>query len=130
MEQHTQHSDVVAKPRYPAQYDASTRTITSRDESGKEFTIVLPPGPMKSAQPNNMEYEDDDGVQHSIYLPQGTMKTAWDHLENKRWDELAKFEPYTDQGYTEDDFNKNEQSDTLASDSTETKATEVRTENR
>ncbi|KAK3493819.1 hypothetical protein B0T13DRAFT_474575 [Neurospora crassa] len=60
--------------------------------------------PIQTAQPNNMVYTDDKGVQHSIYLPQGTLHTASDHLQNKRWDELAKFEPYTNQGYTEEDF--------------------------
>jgi hypothetical protein len=49
---------------------------------------------MPSAQPNNMTYRDGDGVEHSIYLPQGTMHQACDHFDNKRWDELAKFEPY------------------------------------
>lgn len=50
---------------------------------------------IRSAAPNNMEYEDDNGVYHSIYLPQGTMHTAWEHLQNKRWDELAKFAAYS-----------------------------------
>ncbi|KAI1381999.1 hypothetical protein F4677DRAFT_439803 [Hypoxylon crocopeplum] len=60
--------------------------------------------PIQSAAPNNMKYRDDKGVEHSIYLPQGTMHTAWEHLQKKRWDELAKFAPYANQGYTEDDF--------------------------
>ncbi|KAK3947064.1 hypothetical protein QBC32DRAFT_355565 [Pseudoneurospora amorphoporcata] len=62
--------------------------------------------PIESAEPNNLQYTDDEGVARSIYLPQGTMHTAWDHLENERWDELAKYEPYTDQGYTKEDFKK------------------------
>ena len=51
--------------------------------------------PIRSAQPNNMTYTDDKGVEHSIYLPQGTMHAAYEHLVNERWDELAKFEPYS-----------------------------------
>ena len=42
-----------------------------------------------------MQYTDDKGVEHSIYLPQGTMHAAYEHLQNKRWAELAKFEPYS-----------------------------------
>ncbi|KAI2603689.1 hypothetical protein GGR54DRAFT_644541 [Hypoxylon sp. NC1633] len=60
--------------------------------------------PIQSAEPNNMKYRDDDGVEHSIYLPQGTMHKAWEYLQKKRWDELAKFAPYTNQGYSENDF--------------------------
>ncbi|KAI2616110.1 hypothetical protein GGR54DRAFT_641919 [Hypoxylon sp. NC1633] len=51
-----------------------------------------------------MFYRDDNGVEHSIYLPQGTMHKAWEHLQKKEWDELAKFAPYTNQGYSESDF--------------------------
>lgn len=50
----------------------------------------------KGAQPNNMAYKDGSGAYRSVYLPQGTMYIAWDHLENERWDELAKFEPYSE----------------------------------
>ncbi|KAI1429061.1 hypothetical protein F5Y12DRAFT_590124 [Xylaria sp. FL1777] len=92
--------------KIPVRYGAEPNTILFRDDNGVEHTIKLPTGPMRTAAPNNMEYEDDNGVHHSIYLPQGTMHEAWDHLENKRWDELAKFTPYTNQGYTEDDFKK------------------------
>ncbi|KAF2970091.1 hypothetical protein GQX73_g3418 [Xylaria multiplex] len=84
---------------------ASQNSIVYQDDNGVEHTINLPQGPMKSAEPNNMTYQDGNGVEHSIYLPQGTMHTAWEHLENQRWDELAKFAPYTNQGYSEDDFN-------------------------
>jgi len=51
--------------------------------------------PIRTAEPNNMQYTDDKGVEHSIYLPQGTMHAAYEHLQNKRWAELAKFEPYS-----------------------------------
>ncbi|EFX00373.1 hypothetical protein CMQ_7375 [Grosmannia clavigera kw1407] len=60
--------------------------------------------PIRGAQPNCLGYTDDKGIEHSIYLPQGTMHAAYDHLENKRWDELAKFAPYTGQGYKDEDF--------------------------
>ncbi|KAK1775401.1 hypothetical protein QBC45DRAFT_246185 [Copromyces sp. CBS 386.78] len=66
--------------------------------------------PIRTVEPNNMHYTDEKGVEHSIYLPQGTMHTACEHLQNKQWDELAKFEPYTNQGYTEDDFKAYEES--------------------
>ncbi|KAL0476119.1 hypothetical protein QR685DRAFT_69517 [Neurospora intermedia] len=62
------------------------------------------PTPIQTAQANNMVYTDDKGIKHSIYLPQGTLRRASEYLQNKRWDDLAKFEPYTNQGYTEDDF--------------------------
>ncbi|KAI0181271.1 hypothetical protein GGR52DRAFT_567506 [Hypoxylon sp. FL1284] len=62
------------------------------------------PAPIRSNPPNNLIYYDDDGVEHSIYLPPGTMHEAWDHVQNKRWGELAKFAPYTDQEYSESDF--------------------------
>ncbi|KAI2611691.1 uncharacterized protein GGS25DRAFT_520002 [Hypoxylon fragiforme] len=71
-------------------------------------TTPKPAGSIPSAAPNNLAYTDDKGVEHSIYLPQGTMQTAWDHLQNKRWDELAKYAPYTNQGYSEGDFKKGE----------------------
>lgn len=51
--------------------------------------------PIRTAEPNKMHYTDVRGVEHNIYLPQGTMHTAYGHLQNKRWDELAKFEPYS-----------------------------------
>ena len=54
------------------------------------------PRPTRSVQPNSMTYTDDKGVEHNIYLPRGTALTAFDHLENERWDELAKFEPYSE----------------------------------
>ncbi|KAJ8132036.1 hypothetical protein O1611_g1585 [Lasiodiplodia mahajangana] len=95
-----------AAKKTPIKYGAEPNTIQYRGEDGTEHTIKLPQGPLPSAAPNNMEYEDGNGVKRSIYLPQGTMHAAWDHLENKRWDELAKFAPYTDQGYTDDDFKK------------------------
>ncbi|KAI0471155.1 hypothetical protein F4859DRAFT_484526, partial [Xylaria cf. heliscus] len=90
---------------------AAPNTIVHKDDSGVEHTIDLPRGPLPSSQPNNMVYKDNSGVVHSIYLPQGTMHTAWVHLENKRWDELAKFAPYKNQGYTADDFNKHQNRD-------------------
>ncbi|KAK3491227.1 uncharacterized protein B0T23DRAFT_397241 [Neurospora hispaniola] len=76
------------------------------DENGVKYRVCLPRSGehLKTAEANFMSYTDDKGVYKEIYLPQGTVKTAWDHLENERWDELAKFEPYTGQGYTEDDF--------------------------
>ncbi|KAH8165716.1 hypothetical protein CIB48_g2522 [Xylaria polymorpha] len=92
--------------KIPIQHGADLNTIVVRGDDGVEHTIKFPEGPLRTAAPNNMEYEDDNGVKHSIYLPQGTMHAAWDHLENKRWDELAKFAPYTNQGYTADDFKK------------------------
>ncbi|KAH7629790.1 hypothetical protein B0T09DRAFT_264841 [Sordaria sp. MPI-SDFR-AT-0083] len=85
--------------------------VVYTDDKGVQHKIWLPPPGTRipSAQPNCLSYTDDKGVERSIYLPQGTMHTAWDHLENERWDELAKFEPYTDQGYTEDDFKASEE---------------------
>jgi len=59
-----------------------------------------------TADPNNLLYKDGDGIERSIYLPQGTMHQAWDHLVNERWDELAKYEPYVNQGYKDSDFKK------------------------
>ncbi|KAH7630370.1 hypothetical protein B0T09DRAFT_147543 [Sordaria sp. MPI-SDFR-AT-0083] len=102
------------------------------DENGVQHKVCLPPPGtrLRTAAPNEMTYTDDKGVRHSIYLPQGTMHAACDHLENERWDELAKFEPYSeytpsrflnhfpldervlmylskaDQGYTDEDFKK------------------------
>ncbi|KAK3342882.1 hypothetical protein B0H65DRAFT_469635 [Neurospora tetraspora] len=64
------------------------------DDKGVEHSIYFPQ-PIRTAEPNEMTYTDDKGVEHSIYLPQGTMHTAYGHLQNKRWDELAKFEPYS-----------------------------------
>ncbi|KZF24032.1 hypothetical protein L228DRAFT_244896 [Xylona heveae TC161] len=52
------------------------------------------PLPLWSRPPNSMEFTDDNGVYHDIYLPVGTAHAALDHLQNKRWDELAKFEPF------------------------------------
>ncbi|KAH8197098.1 hypothetical protein TruAng_008737 [Truncatella angustata] len=65
-----------------------------------------------------MVYTDDKGVRHSIYMPKGTMQLACDHYENKRWDELAKFDKYTNQGYTEDDFELHEQEDSKKDEET------------
>ncbi|KAJ4417020.1 hypothetical protein N0V85_002037 [Neurospora sp. IMI 360204] len=85
--------------------------VVYTDDKGVQHKIWLPPPGTRipGAQPNCLWYTDNKGVERSIYLPQGTMHTAWDHLENERWDELAKFEPYTDQGYTEDDFKASEE---------------------
>ncbi|KAI0859739.1 hypothetical protein F4860DRAFT_481327 [Xylaria cubensis] len=96
----------VPAKKIPVKHGVEPNTILVRDEDGFEHTIKLPPGPYRTAAPNNMEYTDNNGVPRSIYLPQGTMEEAWDHLENERWDELDKFEPYTNQGYTEEDFKK------------------------
>ncbi|KAI1120833.1 hypothetical protein F5Y10DRAFT_272691 [Nemania abortiva] len=104
MDQPTQITEPAKK--IPIKYNAEPNTISFRGEDGVENAVNLPEGPLPTAAPNNMEYEDENGVKHSIYLPQGTMHAAWDHLENKRWDELAKFAPYTNQGYTVDDFKK------------------------
>ncbi|KAI1278173.1 hypothetical protein F5Y07DRAFT_360959 [Xylaria sp. FL0933] len=97
---------MVQSKKIPVKHGAEPNTILVRGEDGVEYTIKIPPGPYRTAAPNNLEYTDNTGVHRSIYLPQGTMEQAWDHLENERWDELAKFEPYTNQGYTEDDFRK------------------------
>ncbi|KAI0154597.1 hypothetical protein GGR57DRAFT_106428 [Xylariaceae sp. FL1272] len=123
--QKTPLDPVKKTPIHEIQRHGDGQTLISRDEAGNLISIALPPGPLKTAQPNNMEYQDGDGVWHSIYMPQGTMKAACDHYQNQRWDELAKFEPYTDQEYTEEDFKKYEERNTsAASGSTEAQATE------
>ncbi|KAI1147716.1 hypothetical protein F4825DRAFT_436468 [Nemania diffusa] len=104
MDQPAQPTSLAKK--IPIQYGAEPNTIIFRGEDGVEQTIKLPTGSLPVAALNNMEYEDNNGVKHSIYLPQGTVHAAWDHLENERWDELAKFAPFPDQGYTDDDFKK------------------------
>ncbi|KAJ8107498.1 hypothetical protein ONZ43_g6715 [Nemania bipapillata] len=96
----------IPAEKISVQKGTEPNTVIFRGEDGVTHTIKLPEGPMRAAAPNNMEYEDNNGVKHSIYLPQGTVDEAWDHLENERWDELAKFAPYTNQGCTEDDFKK------------------------
>ena len=53
------------------------------------------PRPTRSVQPNCMVYRDDKDVEHRIYMPQGAAERAWKLLEEKNWDELAKFEPYS-----------------------------------
>ncbi|ERS96214.1 hypothetical protein HMPREF1624_07123 [Sporothrix schenckii ATCC 58251] len=60
--------------------------------------------PTRSVQPNCLTYNDDHGVQHRIYLPQGSSERASQLLMEKNWDELAKYEPYTNQGYKESDY--------------------------
>ncbi|KAF2717839.1 hypothetical protein K431DRAFT_288182 [Polychaeton citri CBS 116435] len=60
--------------------------------------------PTRSVEPNCMSYEDGDGVKREIYLPQGSFQAASDYFQNQRWDELAKFVPYTGQGYSESDY--------------------------
>lgn len=92
MDQPAQPTSLAKK--IPIQYGAEPNTIIFRGEDGVEQTIKLPTGSLPVAALNNMEYEDNNGVKHSIYLPQGTVHAAWDHLENERWDELAKFAPF------------------------------------
>lgn len=76
--------------------DRANQVIYHTDEHGVQHKICLPPpGTMRSAEPNAMDYTDDKGVKREIYLPQGTMHAAWDHLQNERWDELDKFEEYS-----------------------------------
>lgn len=53
------------------------------------------PRPTRSVQPNCLAYRDDKDVEHRIYLPQGAAERAWKLFEEKQWDELAKFEPYS-----------------------------------
>ncbi|KAI1733988.1 hypothetical protein F4680DRAFT_439694 [Xylaria scruposa] len=106
MDQLEPAQNTIPVKKTPVKRGVEPNTILFRGEDGVEHTIKLPPGPYRTAAPNSMEFTDNNGVHRSIYLPQGTIDEAWDHLENERWDELAKFEPYTDQGYTEEDFKK------------------------
>ncbi|CAK7236724.1 hypothetical protein SBRCBS47491_009735 [Sporothrix bragantina] len=78
--------------------------MASNETNNVPIDISNIPRPTRSVQPNCMAYTDDKGVQHRIYLPQGSLKTASDLLLSKRWDELAKYEPYTNQGYKEEDY--------------------------
>lgn len=69
------------------------KTITFQDEHGVDCTIDL--NSIKSCQEANVVfYTDAEGLQREIYVPPGTLGTAWGHVENERWDELAKFEDY------------------------------------
>ncbi|KAI0974691.1 hypothetical protein F4678DRAFT_420521, partial [Xylaria arbuscula] len=92
--------------KIPIQRGAEPHTILFRGEDGVEYTFKILPLPYTTASLNNMEYTDNNGVFRSIYLPPGTVHQAWDHLENERWDELAKFAPFTNQRDTEDDSKK------------------------
>ena len=81
-------------PRIPI---TDPNNVFYTDDKGVKHRVWLPPAGtrLKTADANFMSYTDDKGGYKEIYLPQGTVKTAWDHLENERWDELAKFEPYS-----------------------------------
>lgn len=117
----------LEQPLVPLTKITDPNNVFYTDENGVKYRVCLPRSGehLKTADANFMSYTDDKGVYKEIYLPQGTVKTAWDHLENERWDELAKFEPYSkyqylptsstsdrlvlmdlvaDQEYTEDDF--------------------------
>ncbi|KAL1861751.1 hypothetical protein VTK73DRAFT_6965 [Phialemonium thermophilum] len=65
-------------------------------EEGYEYIV--------SVEPNSMHYVDGNGDAHDIYIPQGQIREATDHLTNKRWDELAKYPKYENQGYQDEDY--------------------------
>ncbi|KAL1895417.1 hypothetical protein Sste5346_005223 [Sporothrix stenoceras] len=67
------------------------------------------PRPTRSVEANCLSYTDDAGVQHRIYLRQGELQRASQLYEDKNWAELAKYEPYTNQGYKESDYKTIEQ---------------------
>lgn len=52
-------------------------------------------GACSVARLNSLSYADQNGIQRDIYLPPGTVETAWDHAQNNRWAELAKFETFS-----------------------------------
>ncbi|KAI1347334.1 hypothetical protein F5Y01DRAFT_295518 [Xylaria sp. FL0043] len=60
----------------PVKHGAEPNTILVQGEDGVEYTIKIPPGPYRTAAPNNLVYTDNTGVHRSIYLPQGTMEQA------------------------------------------------------
>ncbi|CAK7198044.1 hypothetical protein SEUCBS139899_000702 [Sporothrix eucalyptigena] len=78
--------------------------MASKNTNTVPIDLSKIPRPTRSVEPNCMAYTDDKGVQHRIYMPQGTAKRAGQLLMSKQWDELAKFEPYTNQGYKESDY--------------------------
>ena len=47
--------------------------------------------PTKAVECNMMVYMDSVGIKHEIYMPKGTMQRACKLLEEKNWDELAKY---------------------------------------
>ncbi|GAW23461.1 hypothetical protein ANO14919_130200 [Xylariales sp. No.14919] len=95
-------------PKTPIRWIQKPNQFAYQGGNGADHIITLPSGPIRSKQPNEMSYTDNNGVERSIYLPQGTMHTAWEHLENKRWDELAKFAPYAGQDSNEDGLDEHD----------------------
>lgn len=58
---------------------------------GDQAPISAPPIPKKTVECNMMVYMDCVGIKHEIYMPKGTMQRAGKLLEEKNWDELAKY---------------------------------------
>ncbi|KAH8677825.1 hypothetical protein BX600DRAFT_450855 [Xylariales sp. PMI_506] len=77
---------------------------SSGSTSGSQEQLSKDDSYERVVETNAMNYYDDKGVRHFIYTPKGTAARARELLMAKNWDELAKFAPYTGQGYTEDDY--------------------------
>lgn len=54
------------------------------------------PRPTNSGQCNTMSYTDGNGLEREIWLPKGTMHRAQELLQQEKWDELAKFEDWSE----------------------------------
>ncbi|KAG9256928.1 uncharacterized protein F5Z01DRAFT_649367 [Emericellopsis atlantica] len=55
-------------------------------------------------QPNCIGYRDQMGSEREIFVPQGALEAAWGYVENKDWDELAKYDTCVNQGYSDQDY--------------------------
>lgn len=89
---------IVAAAVIKNEPDESSDGVIFQDEQDFAQRIDLSslPRPRWCVEANVMVYTDDEGVQREIYLPKDTGPLAWDHLENERWDELAKYETHSE----------------------------------